>query len=81
MSRLDDLELSNVSIMKIDVEGYEMEALAGGLQTILKCKPVIILEIWDRPPNQNRNSRIETVKKLGYSVQHLGNDDFLFLPL
>ena len=35
---------SNISIMQLDVEGYEKNALEGTLETIKRCKPIIILE-------------------------------------
>ncbi len=41
---LDTLNLENVDLIKIDVEGYEMHVICGAINTILKCKPVIILE-------------------------------------
>jgi len=34
-----------VSIIQLDVEGYEKEALAGALKTIKRCLPIIILEV------------------------------------
>jgi FkbM family methyltransferase len=34
----------NVSILQLDVEGHEKEALAGALKTIRRCLPIIILE-------------------------------------
>jgi hypothetical protein len=33
-----------VSILQLDVEGHEKEALAGALKTIRRCLPIIILE-------------------------------------
>jgi len=34
-----------VSIIQLDVEGYEAEALAGALSTIRRCRPILILEV------------------------------------
>lgn len=34
-----------VSILQLDVEGYEQQALAGARQTIERCRPIIILEV------------------------------------
>lgn len=42
--KLDDLKIQNVDFIKIDVEGYELPVIKGGLKTILKYKPVICLE-------------------------------------
>jgi FkbM family methyltransferase len=34
----------NVSVIQLDVEGYEKEALQGALNTLQRCKPILILE-------------------------------------
>jgi len=38
-------EARQVSIIQLDVEGFELQALAGALKTIKRCRPVLILEI------------------------------------
>lgn len=42
--RLDDLKLDNVDLLKLDVEGHEFEALQGANETLLRCRPVIVIE-------------------------------------
>lgn len=42
--RLDDLELDNVAFLKIDVEGWEPNVLAGAVQTIERCRPLVMVE-------------------------------------
>jgi FkbM family methyltransferase len=46
IKRIDDIIPDNrtISIIQLDVEGYEKEALIGGLKTINRCKPLLILE-------------------------------------
>ena len=34
----------HISILQLDVEGYEKEALSGAIETIKRCKPILILE-------------------------------------
>lgn len=46
MRRLDDFDLHDVSVMKIDVEGMESHVLRGGEQTIRRDRPVIFAETW-----------------------------------
>ena len=41
---LDSYRLENVSLIKIDVENFEADVLKGGKETIMKSKPVILLE-------------------------------------
>jgi FkbM family methyltransferase len=35
---------ADIGILHLDVEGYEAPALMGGLKTIRRCKPILILE-------------------------------------
>lgn len=44
MRRLDFYELQNVDFIKIDVEGGEELVIKGGLETIKRCRPVMIVE-------------------------------------
>jgi len=37
--KLDDLDMARVDLMKIDVEGYELEVLRGGEETITRLTP------------------------------------------
>ena len=34
----------NVSIIQLDVEGFEQPALKGAMTTIARCRPILILE-------------------------------------
>ena len=42
--RLDDLELPRCGLLKIDVEGMELDVLRGAAQTVERCRPVIFAE-------------------------------------
>ena len=42
--KLDSLNIENVGLIKIDVEGLEIEVIRGSKDTILKNKPVMIIE-------------------------------------
>lgn len=48
--RIDDVVSRDrlVSIIHLDVEGYEQSALIGAKQTLVRCKPILILEILER---------------------------------
>lgn len=41
---IDMLELPRVDLIKLDIEGMEMDALAGAKQTIARCHPVVLVE-------------------------------------
>lgn len=42
--RLDDFNIPRIDLMKIDVQGMEREVLEGAVETIIRCKPTIIVE-------------------------------------
>ncbi|WP_165185210.1 FkbM family methyltransferase [Caulobacter soli] len=44
MMAIDDLGLTRVDFIKIDIEGMEMEALRGARATITACKPQMLIE-------------------------------------
>ncbi len=44
MIALDSLGLSDVDLIKMDVEGYEANVIAGARETILRCRPIICAE-------------------------------------
>jgi FkbM family methyltransferase len=86
---LDDLELKDVCLIKIDVENMEKDVLDGAKKTILKYKPVLIVEIQgndERPSLLNENSQemrlasIQAIKDLGYELFHIRGCDYLALP-
>jgi len=55
-----------VSIIQLDVEGYEKEALAGALQTIKRCHPIIILEVLQNSTLIRSHWFLENILSLGY---------------
>ena len=42
--KIDNLEAHNIVLIQLDVEGHELEALQGALDTIKRCQPVIAIE-------------------------------------
>lgn len=77
LKRLDDLYLSNISVIKIDVEGFELEALEGARQTILSNRPTILIEIWENNKKQYFDW-IQTNFPF-YDIQHVSADDYILL--
>ena len=45
VSTLDSFETSDVRLIKIDVEGTELDVLAGGAGTVARDRPVLIVEL------------------------------------
>lgn len=77
MIRLDDLHIDNISLIKMDVEGFEMEVIRGGKETILRNKPVMIIEIFK---DDNTLHRIKEISSMGYTSRFIGLDNYLFVP-
>jgi FkbM family methyltransferase len=80
---LDSLNLSPVSLIKIDVEGYEDKVIAGAMQTIRKNHPYIIIELMDSNEEQRtkRDATIANLEQMGYFVTKLCGWDWLAIPL
>jgi FkbM family methyltransferase len=56
-TRLDDVpDIRNVDLIKLDVEGYEYEALIGAEQIIHRDKPIIVIE--EKLDPEQRASRL-----------------------
>ena len=64
--RLDDLNLKKVDIVKIDVEGFELDVIHGAFNTLSKFKPKIIIETHS---NRLRAICHEMLSKLGYELK------------
>ncbi len=77
--RIDDVIPPDrrVSILHLDVEKYEQQALQGGLKTIQRCKPILILETM---PGESWMA--EHIFPLGYTLleQHLEENAVLLPP-
>ena len=69
---LDSLNLSNVTMIKIDVEGHENSVLNGGIETIKKNNPIIFIEnLSSGYPHLFKDSQFdEFFEKLNYSRIH-----------
>lgn len=48
LRRLDDLGLEPVGLIKIDVEGHELEVLRGALETLRRDRPALLIESEER---------------------------------
>jgi len=67
---LDFFNLQDVDFIKIDAEGYEPFVAMGGLQTIERCRPIILYECKDHPARYgyHANSIREILSPLGYRM-------------
>ncbi len=73
--RLDNIEivrnLKAISLIKIDVEGAELEVVKGALETITQNSPIIFIELlrkWSKIFGYHPNEVLDTLKPLGYKA-------------
>lgn len=67
---IDSLDLHDVDFIKVDVEGHELQALAGGLATIERSRPTLLVEL------ETRHGPVRPVFEL---LEPFGYDAFVLL--
>ena len=67
---LDSLGLARIDVIKIDVEGMEIEVLAGARQLVAIHRPIILVE-WLKSPKPQLQ---QTLEGFGYRVFETGKN-------
>ncbi len=74
--KIDDFNFDNeISFIKIDVEGHEIEVIEGGKSIIKKNKPVLLVEIEERHSKKNVHHSIDYINGLGYNSHIYDEND------
>ncbi|HEX7770338.1 MAG TPA: FkbM family methyltransferase [Dokdonella sp.] len=75
---IDSLQLPSLGFLKLDVEGYEPHALAGAVETIARCKPIVLYERkfhWTHNFGLPKNAVTDILGGLGYhELERVGGD-------
>ena len=66
---IDNLNLEICDLIHLDIEGYEKYALLGGINTIQKCKPVIVVENYG-PWLERYNTNINEIEQILFNEQY-----------
>ncbi|MBO7478386.1 MAG: FkbM family methyltransferase [Salinivirgaceae bacterium] len=72
---IDSLNISDeIKLIKIDVEGFELNVIKGCIGTIKRYKPYIMIEI----QNENLDFIVSELSKFGYDYIKLGGYNYFF---
>ena len=85
---LDEFELNDVRLIKIDVEGHEAAVLLGAANTVKRCHPVILLEedsfvnslCTCKLPTIRRAQSLKILNAWGYMLHRVTPTDVLAVP-
>jgi FkbM family methyltransferase len=84
---LDSFCFDEISFIKMDIQGSELKALAGGGELIKKSRPFIFIEIEEQHLRALRSSTKELMEKLfslGYGIYRIETEypcDHICIPL
>src|SRR5678816_720232 len=82
MRTLDSFGLTDVDFLKIDCEGYEVFVLQGALDTLARCRPVVLVEQKHGTPKrygQHGRAALTLLQRLGAVEQWDWGGDFCYV--
>jgi FkbM family methyltransferase len=81
MRTLDSFVFQDVDFLKIDAEGYEHHIIAGARETLLRCKPCVIVEqkqhIMQRNYGTAGTPAVDLLKEMGAEVRACLSGDYI----
>jgi FkbM family methyltransferase len=84
MVPLDSFRLEDVDLLQLDIEGYEWHALAGAVDTLTRCRPMVHIELrgfTEKYGHSDEEVR-ELLRRHGYKeLKALPGNDFVFKVL
>lgn len=80
MRTLDSFERDDVDLIKIDCEGFEEFIVRGAVDTLLKCRPCVIVEQKGNMAGRyglEQQGAVKFLKTLGARVRHITSGDYI----
>lgn len=77
---LDGYGFEDVDFIKIDVEGYELPVIQGAVETLKRCKPVVVVEQKGNDASVyggRVNGALERLRQLGATDLHTISGDYI----
>ena len=83
--RLDEFNFNNVGLIKIDVEGWELEVLKGAVNTINKHRPIMLIEATGGNSKKSLHrydidEYFKIINLLDYVSVEINGDDTIYIP-
>jgi len=77
---IDSLGVNDCDLLQLDIEGYEHFALMGAVNTLSKCKPVVVLELKGLGVKHGYTDQatMNFLSDFGYKFVHQIHNDFIF---
>lgn len=75
--KIDDLNLEKLDFFKLDIQGYEVFAIEGAIQSLMKYKPFVFVEIEPHQlarHNCKAEQVVELLKGIGYKMFNIQTD-------
>ena len=74
VTTIDNLGLSNLDLIKLDVQGFEYKTLRGGEETLTRTLPIVFLENYAHlPQSSHEKESLDLLKDWGYVYHRLKN--------
>jgi FkbM family methyltransferase len=70
---LDSQKIDRIDLLKIDVEGQELEVLRGGMQSLRRRTPMMMIEVHDTLKSRDYYEIFATLGDLGYKLSRFSN--------
>lgn len=84
MVRIDDFGFTDVDLVKIDVQGYEPFVVKGAAETLMRCKPVVVVEVEDDAKlpvkfEEDAHAAVRWLRKRGWECRRVMSVDWIMV--